>query len=79
VNALVENAEAHPPHLEIREPVNRLRRERHAVVGADREREPKLAEGALEDGLRRDRLRREEPATGEQIARVLIGERERKQ
>jgi len=57
--------------------VQGLRRERHAVVGANREREPKLPEGALEDGLRRDGLRREEPATGEQVARVLIRECER--
>ena len=35
MDPLVLDAEAHPPHIQIRQPVNRLRREGHAVVGAD--------------------------------------------
>src|SRR5437879_10975622 len=33
--ALMLDAQPHPPHVELREPVNARRRERHAVVGAD--------------------------------------------
>ncbi len=73
-NALVNNPESHPPHVEIRQAVNRLRRERHAVVGADRERQPVLAKRALEDGACGHGLRREQAATREQEARVLIGD-----
>lgn len=35
---LMLDAQAHPPHIEIRQPVNRLRREGHAIVRANRNR-----------------------------------------
>jgi hypothetical protein len=58
--------------------VDRERRERHAVVGANRERQPVLAEHPFEDRPRRRRLGREQAMALEQEARVLVGDRERK-
>lgn len=54
-----------------------LRGERHAVVGADRVRKAVVPERALEHGLCHEGLGREQPLTGQQVARVLIGDRER--
>ena len=50
MNALMNNAEAHPPHVEIAQPVDRLGSERHAVVGANRAPEPVLAKYASKTG-----------------------------
>ena len=56
VNALMRDAQAHPPDVQVREAMNGLRGERHAIVGADSPRQSELPERALEDGLRRERL-----------------------
>ena len=53
MNPLMLDAEPHPPHVQIREPVDRLRRERHAVVRADGAWQPVLTERPLEDRPRR--------------------------
>jgi hypothetical protein len=66
------NPESQPPHGELAQPVEGLRRrKRDAVVGANHLREPKLLEGPLEDGEGKcllggeERLARQEVATGE--------------
>ena len=71
------NAQAHPPYMEIREAADRLRRERDTNVGANRERYPVFTKRPFKDGTRRHRLRRESSVTREQVARVLIGDRQR--
>jgi len=48
VNALVLDPEAHPPDVELREPMDATGREGHTVVGPDRPRQPERAEGVLE-------------------------------
>ena len=35
MNPLMLDTEPHPPHVQIRKPVDRLRRERHAIVSAN--------------------------------------------
>src|SRR5262245_2041021 len=77
-NRRVQSTELHPPDVEIREAVNRLSRERHAIVRANGDGQAVFAERPLKHGTRRDSLRRQPPAAGEQIPRVLIGDRERK-
>jgi hypothetical protein len=72
MNALMRDPQAHPPHVEIRQAVNRLGRERDAVVRANRARQPVLAKRALEHRPRGRGLRREQPVTAEQKARVLV-------
>jgi hypothetical protein len=53
------------------------RGEGHAVVGPDRAGQAELAEGAFEDRAGAAALGRPQALAGEQVARVLIGERER--
>src|SRR4029077_10884283 len=51
LDALDLNAQPQPPDRQLAEAIERRRRrEGHPVVGADRGGEPKLLEGALEDG-----------------------------
>ena len=76
MNALVLDPEAHPPPVEVREAVDRLRRERHAVIGPGGAGQPILPKRALEDGARRDGLRRAQPMAREQEPRMLIRDRE---
>ena len=71
------DAEPNPPHAQRRQPVQAGRRERHAVVGADRAREPIVAEQPLEDGLGAHRPRRAEAAALEQKARMEVGDCQR--
>jgi hypothetical protein len=47
---LVLNAQPQPPDVELRKPVNAGRGEGHAVVGANRARQPVLPEQPVEDG-----------------------------
>ncbi len=77
VNALMLDPEAHPPDVELREAMDATRREGDAVVGPDGPRQAELAEGVLEDRAGAPALDARQPSTGEQIARVLIGNRER--
>ena len=70
------NPQPHPPHVEIGEAVQRIRRERDAVVGANRPRQPVLAKGALEDGPGEHAVCRRHALTRQQKPRVVIGDRE---
>ena len=76
-DSLVLNAEAQPPHVELREAVDTGRGERHAVVGANGARQPVLAKEAIEDGADALALGREQAVTAEQVARVLVCDRQR--
>ena len=76
MNALVLDPEAHPPDVELLEPMNPTGGERPAVVGADRPGQAELAEGAFEDRADAATLGRAQAAAGKQVAGVLIGERE---
>jgi hypothetical protein len=51
--------------------------EGHAVVGANGARQPILTEKAIEEGADPLALGREQAVTAEQVARVLIGNRQR--
>src|ERR1700680_3953897 len=75
-DALMLNSEPHPPDVEIRQPVNGLGREGDAVVGPDRTWHPVFAESSLEDGPSCHCLRGEEPVTGQEKSRVLVGDGE---
>jgi hypothetical protein len=77
MNALMLDAEAHPPDVELREAMDAARREGDAVVGPDRPRQAELAEGVLEDRPGTPALDVRQAPTGEQIACVLIANCER--
>jgi hypothetical protein len=49
MDALVLDAEAHPPDIQLGEAVDARRREGYPLVGPDRPRQPIGAEGALEN------------------------------
>jgi hypothetical protein len=72
-----QDAQAHPPDAQRREPRERDGRERDAVVAADARRQPVLAEQALEHGPRPGRRRRGQSAAREQEAAVAVGDGER--
>ena len=76
-DALMLNAQAHPPHAERRESVDTGRRERRAVVRANGPRQPVRAKRRLEDRSRRPGLRRQAAVAVHQEARVEIGDRQR--
>ena len=71
------NAEPQPPDIELREAVNPGRRERYAIVGANRVRQAVFAEQPVEHRPHAEPLGREQAVTREQVARVLVGHRER--
>ena len=52
-DALMHDAELHPPHIQRRQAVNAGRGERRAIVGADGVRQTHLAEEGAEDRLAR--------------------------
>ncbi len=76
LDELGPDAEADPPHAEGGEPRERGRGERHAVVAADALGEPIRAEEPLEDGPGLRGAHRRQRATGEQIARRAVRDRE---
>jgi hypothetical protein len=68
LDALDRDAEAQPPNREFAQAVERMRRrEGHAVVGPNRAGQPKLLEGALEDGEGEFLLRRRQRFTRQQV------------
>ena len=69
--------EAEPPHVERCQPVQRRRGEGDAVVRANRAGQPVLAKEAIEDGPHADASRGQQALAPQQIARVLIGDRQR--
>ena len=73
---LMLNSEPQPPDVQLREPVNPGGGERHPVVGSNRARQTVFAKHALEDGSDPVAFRREQPVAGQQIARVLVGDRQ---
>jgi len=74
---LVLNAEADPPHVELRKAVDAGGGERHPVVGANGAGQPVLAKEAIEDGADAPPFSREQAVTAEQVARVLVRDRQR--
>src|SRR5207237_9201684 len=74
---LVLNAQAQPPDVELRQPVNAVRGEGDPVVGANRARQPILAKQAIEDRAHPVSFRREQAVAREEIAGVLVGDRQR--
>jgi hypothetical protein len=76
-NALVLNAQAHPPDVELREPVDARRGERDAVVRANRPWQPVGTEQSVEDGAHAVPYGRAQAVTGDQESGVLIGDGQR--
>ena len=77
-DALEADTEAQPPHGEFAEAIQGMRRrERHAVVGPDRLRPAKLLKRALEDAEGVPLLRRGQRFAGQQVARGVVGDRQR--
>ena len=70
------NAEPHPPHIELREPMDGLGGERDAVVGADGARQAVLAEGALKRRLGARCLDIPQAVARQQVAGMLVGDRQ---
>ena len=77
VNALMLDAEPHPPYVELREAVDAVGGEGHTVVGADRARQAELPKSALEDRTGTVTFDVRPPLTGQQVPSVLIADRER--
>ena len=71
------NAQAQPPHVELRQAVDAGRGEGHAVVGANRAGQAVLAEQPVEDGADAVALGGEQAVTRQEIAGVLVGDRQR--
>ena len=78
MNALMLNAEAHPPDVEIRAAVNGRGGEGHAVVRANGPGEAVGVERAPEDRPGQHAMRRADAVAGQQKAGVLVREREGK-
>ena len=76
-DALVNDAELHPPDVQCREAVDAGRGEGRAVVGADGIGQAHLAEERAEDGLRLAGLHRGQAVAGQHAAAEMIGHRQR--
>ncbi len=76
-NPLVLNAQPYPPYVELREAVDADGGERHAVVDANSPGQPVLAKEAIEEGADALAPGREQAVTAEQVARVLVRDRQR--
>jgi hypothetical protein len=75
-DALVLDAQSHPPDIELGEAVDTAGGEGDSVVGADGVGEAKMAEGALEDGEGTAGFDIWQAATGQEETGVLIGDGE---
>ena len=75
--ALMLNPEAQPPDAELREAMQAGVRERNAVVGADRQRQPVFAERAFKASARPGHAHRSQGVHANQVTGVLVGDRER--
>src|SRR5262245_35673778 len=71
-NPLVLNPQAHPPDIELREPVDPRGREGHAIVGADGLRQAVLPKETIDDGADSHTLGRWQAVTREEIAGMLV-------
>ena len=76
MNALMLDAEPHPPDVELREAMDATRGEGDAVVRAHRARQAELPEGPLEDRAGAPALDVWQSLAGEEIAGMLIPDRE---
>src|SRR5262245_8979113 len=76
-NPLVLNAQAQPPPVERREPVDAAGGEGHPVVGANGAGQPVLPGQPLEDRAHAVASRREQAVAGQKISGVLVGNRRR--
>src|SRR5262249_37412740 len=74
-NPLVPNAQALPPHVQLREPMNPGGREGHPIVRANRAWQPMLAKQPVEDRTHAVAFRREQAVAGQEIAGVVVGHR----
>jgi len=74
---LMLDAQPYPPDVELREAVDAGGGKRHAVVGAKGPRQAVLAEEAIEDGSDARALGREQAVAAQQVARVLVRDRQR--
>ena len=77
VNALMLDAEPHPPHVELGETVDATRGEGDPVLRPHRARQAELPRGALEDGPGPVAFDVRPPLTGQQVPGVLIADGER--
>ena len=77
MNALMLDAEPHPPDVELREAMDATRGEGDPVVRPHRARQAELAEGAFEDRTGALALDGRQPPARQQIPRVLIADGER--
>ena len=78
MNALMLNAEPHPPDIESGQAAQPARDKRRAVVGAHPAREPVLATRPLEHGASEGAMHRGKPVTREEEAAVHVRHREGK-
>src|SRR4030095_9097682 len=74
---LVLNAEADPPDVELREAVDARGGERHPIVGPNGARQSVLAKETIEDGADPLALGGEQAVAAEEVARVLVRDRQR--
>ena len=74
---LVLDAQAAPPHVEPGEAVDAGGAKGHAVVGADRPRQAVLPEEPFEDRAHLLALRSEQAVASQEVAGVLVGDRQR--
>src|SRR6266850_1952217 len=74
---LVLNAQAQPPDVERRQPVNAARGEGYPVVRTNRARQAIFAKQAIEDRAHPVAFRREQAVAREEIAGVLVSDGQR--
>jgi hypothetical protein len=75
MNALVDDAELHAPHVERADSVDARRGEGRAVVGPDGIGQPDLLKEAAEDRLDADSLDRGQPVAREQRPPEMVADR----
>jgi hypothetical protein len=76
-NPLVLDAESQPPDVQLREAVNAGGGEGHAVIGANRAGQAILAKESIEDGAYAPSSGGEPAVARQEIAGVLVGDRQR--
>jgi hypothetical protein len=74
---LMLDAQPEPPHVQLREAVDAGGGEGHAVIGANGARQPVLPKEPIEDGAHAHAFGGEQAVTRQQIASVLVGNRQR--
>src|SRR5690606_7571346 len=77
MDALVLDAEAHPPDIELGEAVDAGGGEGHPIVGPNGPRQAIGPEGPLEERASRQAMRGREPVAGEQVPGMQVRDGER--